>query len=147
MKKLVYDLDWISLKFHSYLKVKDKEILCDCVMNSWAEFHQAPLVRVVTVVGLLEEQGEEEQGRGQQRGARGGRCRVRQARGRGRGRNRINVISVNFKTSNLPWQDNLVLPTGWTIAYDGILILIIENRFSWLTTNTNVNVYKVYWHI
>ena len=32
--------------------------------------------------------------------------------------NRINVISVNFKTSNLPWQDNPVLPTGWTIAYD-----------------------------
>ena len=59
----------------------------DCVMNSRAEFHQAPLVRVVTVVGLQEEQGEEEQGRGQQGGARGGRGRVRQTRGRGRGRN------------------------------------------------------------
>ena len=59
----------------------------DCVMNSRAEFHQAPLVRVVTVVGLQEEQGEEEQGRGQQGGASGGRGRVRQTRGRGRGRN------------------------------------------------------------
>ena len=39
------------------------------------------------MVGLQEEQGEEEQGRGQQTGARGGRGRVRQARGRGRGRN------------------------------------------------------------
>ena len=29
----------------------------DCVMNSRARFHQAPLVRVVTVVGLHEEQG------------------------------------------------------------------------------------------
>ena len=48
----------------------------DCVMNSRAEFHQAPLVRVVTMVGLQEEQGEEEQGRGHQRGATGGRGRV-----------------------------------------------------------------------
>ena len=32
--------------------------------------------------------------------------------------NRINFISVNFKTSNLPWQDNPVLPTDWTIAHD-----------------------------
>ena len=28
----------------------------DCVMNSKAEFHQAPLVRVVPVTGLLEDQ-------------------------------------------------------------------------------------------
>ena len=28
----------------------------DCIMNSKAEFHQAPLVRVVPVTGLLEEQ-------------------------------------------------------------------------------------------
>ena len=35
----------------------------DSIMNSKAEFHQAPLVRVVTVVGLEEEQGEREQGR------------------------------------------------------------------------------------
>ena len=57
----------------------------DCVMNSRAEFHQAPLVRVVPVVGLHEEQGEEEQGRGEQGGARG-RGRGGRARGRGRGR-------------------------------------------------------------
>ena len=29
----------------------------DCVMNSKSEFHQAPLVRVVPVNGLVEEQG------------------------------------------------------------------------------------------
>ena len=57
----------------------------ECVMNSRAEFHQAPLVRVVAVVGLHEEQGEEEQGRGEQGGARG-RGRGGRARGRGRGR-------------------------------------------------------------
>ena len=56
----------------------------DCVMNSRAEFHQAPLVRVVPVVGLQAEQGEEEQGRGEQIGARG---RGWRARGRGRARN------------------------------------------------------------
>ena len=55
----------------------------DVVMNSRAEFHQAPLVRVVPVVGLREEQGVEEQGGGVQGGGRG---RAR-ARGRGRGRN------------------------------------------------------------
>ena len=53
----------------------------DCVMNSKAEFHQAPLVRVVPVTGLQEEQGEggdprQEEGR-RGRGGRGGR------RGRG----------------------------------------------------------------
>ena len=52
----------------------------DCLMNSKSEFHQAPLVRVVPVVGLQEEQGEEEQGRGGWTRGRGGR------RGRGRGR-------------------------------------------------------------
>ena len=31
----------------------------DCVMNSKSEFHQSPLVRVVAVTGLLEEQGDE----------------------------------------------------------------------------------------
>ena len=30
----------------------------DCVMNSKAEFHQSPLVRVVPVNGLQQEQGE-----------------------------------------------------------------------------------------
>ena len=34
------------------------------LINSKSEFHQAPLVGVVPVVGLLEEQGEEEQGEG-----------------------------------------------------------------------------------
>ena len=29
----------------------------DCVMNSKSEFHQAPLVRVVPVNGLVEDQG------------------------------------------------------------------------------------------
>ena len=57
-----------------------------CVMNSKAEFHQSPLVRVVAVTGLQEEQGEEpdvgQRGtrRGRGRGGRGGRGR----RGRGR---------------------------------------------------------------
>ena len=32
----------------------------ECIMNSKAEFHQAPLVRVVPVVGLEQEQGERE---------------------------------------------------------------------------------------
>ena len=45
----------------------------DCMMNSRSEFHQAPLVRVVPVVGLREEQGVEEQGGGVQGG--GGRSR------------------------------------------------------------------------
>ena len=58
----------------------------DCVMNSKAEFHQSPLVRVVAVTGLQEEQGEEPDvgqrgtGRGRGRWRRGGRGR----RGRGR---------------------------------------------------------------
>ena len=46
----------------------------ECIMNSKAEFHQAPLVRVVTVVGLEEEQGEREE------------RRSRIGRGRGAGR-------------------------------------------------------------
>ena len=46
----------------------------ECIMNSKAEFHQAPLVRVVTVVGLEEEQGEREE------------RRSRVGRGRGAGR-------------------------------------------------------------
>ena len=35
----------------------------ECIMNSKAEFHQAPLVRVVPVVGLEQEQGEREERR------------------------------------------------------------------------------------
>ena len=58
----------------------------DCMLNSKSEFHQAPLVRVVPVVGLREEQGVEEQGGGVQGGGRG-RGRGGRARGRGRGRN------------------------------------------------------------
>ena len=45
----------------------------DCMMNSRSEFHQAPLVRVVPVLGFREEQGVEEQGGGVQGG--GGRSR------------------------------------------------------------------------
>ena len=49
----------------------------DCVMNSKAEFHQAPLVRVVPVTGLLEEQEagadpRQPGGRGRGAGRRGG---------------------------------------------------------------------------
>ena len=55
----------------------------DCVMNSKSEFHQSPLVRVVAVTGMLEEQGDEldlvQEGR--RRG--GGRGRGGQGRGRG----------------------------------------------------------------
>ena len=58
----------------------------DCMLYSKSEFHQAPLVRVVPVVGLREEQGVEEQGGGVQGGGRG-RGRGGRARGRGRGRN------------------------------------------------------------
>ena len=52
----------------------------DCVMNSRSEFHQALLVRVVTLNGLVEEQGvgvDPRQpgggGRGRGRGRGGGR--------------------------------------------------------------------------
>ena len=45
----------------------------ECVMNSKSEFHQSPLVRVVAVTGLQEEQGEEldigQGGRGEGGGA------------------------------------------------------------------------------
>ena len=50
----------------------------DCVMNSKAEFHQAPLVRVVPVTGLLEEQeagADPRQPAGRGRGA-GSRARA-----------------------------------------------------------------------
>ena len=54
----------------------------DCIMNSKAEFHQSPLVRVVPVTGLQEEQGE---GQDPRQGATG-RGRGRRGRGRrGRG--------------------------------------------------------------
>ena len=52
----------------------------DCVMNSKSEFHQAPLIRVVPVAGLHEEQEAGVDPRG---GGRGGGRGGRQARGRG----------------------------------------------------------------
>ena len=58
----------------------------DFLLNSKSEFHQAPLIRVVPVVGMREEQGVEEQGGGVQGGGRG-RGGGGRARGRGRRRN------------------------------------------------------------
>ena len=66
----------------------------DCVMNSKAEWHQAPLVRVVPVTGLLEEQeagvdprledGRGGRGAGRRRGSRGmGGARARTRRDNG----------------------------------------------------------------
>ena len=52
----------------------------DCVMNSKAEFHQAPLVRVIPVTGLLEEQ---EAGADPRQPVGRGRGAGRRARGRG----------------------------------------------------------------
>ena len=61
----------------------------DCVMNSKAEFHQSPLVRVVPVTGLQEEQGEGQgpwkEARGRGGGRRGRGRRGREERGRGLG--------------------------------------------------------------
>ena len=50
----------------------------DCVMNSKSEFHQAPLVRVVPVNSLVEEQGAGVDPRlpGGGGGAAGGRGRI-----------------------------------------------------------------------
>ena len=49
--------------------------VADCIMNSKTEFHQSPLVRVVPVSGLQEEQGEgldpRHGSRGRGRGRRG----------------------------------------------------------------------------
>ena len=62
----------------------------DCVMNSKAEFHQAPIVRVRVEQGLVEEQGEVA---GQDGGAghRGGRGRGGRQRGRGEA-NTVNTV-------------------------------------------------------
>ena len=65
----------------------------DCLMNSNAEFHQAPLVRVVPTMGLLDEQEDRAEGaprrqepRGVRReGARGGQRGQGRARTRNRG--------------------------------------------------------------
>ena len=51
----------------------------ECIMNSKTEWHQAPLVRIIPVSGLQEEQGTA-RGSLQQGGERG-----RGGRGRGRG--------------------------------------------------------------
>ena len=53
----------------------------DCVMNSKAEFHQAPLIRVVPVTGLLEEQEAGADPRQPAGRGRGGRGRGRDRRG------------------------------------------------------------------
>ena len=55
----------------------------DCVMNSKSEFHQAPLVRVVPVNGLVEEQGAGVDPRQAGGGGRGGGGRGRGGRGPG----------------------------------------------------------------
>ena len=58
----------------------------DCVLNSKAEFHQAPLVRVVPVTGLMEEQeagADPRQPAGRGRGRGGSRARGRAGAGRG----------------------------------------------------------------
>ena len=68
--------------FHSCLVRQVNEAVriemsgADCVMNSKAEFHQAPLIRVVPVAGLHEEQEA------------GGDPRVGGGRGGGQGRGR-----------------------------------------------------------
>ena len=57
----------------------------DCVMNSKAEFHQAPLIRVVPVTGLLEEQeagADPRQPAGRGRGGRGSGGRGERPAGR-----------------------------------------------------------------
>ena len=54
----------------------------ECIMNSKTEWHQAPLVRIIPVSGLQEEQGTA-RGSLQQGGERG-----RGGRGRGRGGDR-----------------------------------------------------------
>ena len=50
--------------------VRIKRSKADCMMNSKSEFHQHPVVRVVPMRGIQQEQGEE-QGGGRGRGQRG----------------------------------------------------------------------------
>ena len=59
----------------------------DCVMNSKSEWHQAPLVRIIPVSGLTEDQGEGRASLEQEvvAGGRGGRGRGAGGRGRGAG--------------------------------------------------------------
>ena len=55
-----------------------------CLMNSKTEFHQHPVVRIIPVRGLQEEQGEAAGGQAQG-GGRGGGGQWRGGRARGRG--------------------------------------------------------------
>ena len=59
----------------------------ECILNSKSEWHQAPLVRIVPMSGLQEDQGA---GRGSllQGGEKRGRGRGSQGRGQGRGGDR-----------------------------------------------------------
>ena len=50
--------------------VRIKRSKADCMMNSKSEFHQHPVVRVVPMRGIQQEQGEEQRG-GRGRGQRG----------------------------------------------------------------------------
>ena len=54
--------------------VRIKRSKADCMMNSKSEFHQHPVVRVVPMRGIQQEQGEEQRG-GRGRGQRGRRQR------------------------------------------------------------------------
>ena len=82
--------------FHSCLSrqvnkaVRIEISTADCIMNSKAEWHQAPLVRVVPVTGLQEEQVAG----GDPRQEGGGRGRGRGTRGRGGGGARRRVVPV-----------------------------------------------------
>ena len=64
--------------------VRIQKSQAQCLMNSKTEFHQHPVVRIIPVRGLQEEQGEAERGQAQGRG-RGGRGQWRGGRARGRG--------------------------------------------------------------
>ena len=63
--------------------VRIKRSKADCLMNSKSEFHQHPVVRVVPMRGLQQEQGEAvmEQRRGGGRGQRAAGGQRRQGQG------------------------------------------------------------------
>ena len=64
--------------------VRIQKSRAQCLMNSKTEFHQHPVVRIIPVRGLQEEQGEAAGGQAQG-GGRGGRGQWREGRARGRG--------------------------------------------------------------
>ena len=64
--------------------VRIQKSRAQCLMNSKTEFPQHPVVRIIPVRGLQEEQGEAAGGQAQGRG-RGGRGQWRGGRARGRG--------------------------------------------------------------